>query len=117
VDQDTGSGVAESGPNSLTLSALHVDGRLVEISLRRQGTEVQFFVDGNLATTVNRTRLNGWLLRARGSVGGRPLVDLPLTLHVDSIGVWLEIRGRIAPTLVERYTVIRMITLIKLDRS
>jgi hypothetical protein len=93
---------------------LHVKGKLVRLGLRWKAEDIEFVVDGKVAASTNRARLRSWLLAARGnhSAASRPFMDLPLTLHHDRLGVWLEMHGHVAPTLVEAYNVSQIITFI-----
>lgn len=112
MDHDASGGA--SSPSTLTLTVLHVRGELVELTFRTKAEDVEFIVDGVSVTTVSRASLRRWLgARAgRPARGGRPLMDLPLTMHRDEIGVWLEIRRHVAPTLIETHSVDRLIAFV-----
>lgn len=109
MDHDTGARAGASS-NTLTMTVLHVAGKLVELTLRATAEDIEFIVDGVTATTVNRAGLRRWLTARGGRPmrGGRPLLDLPLTMHRDGIGVWLEIRRYVAPTLIENEMVTKI---------
>ena len=97
-----------------SLTVMSVKGTLATLTFRATPDHVQAWLDGRRVADVSRAAMAHWLA---GRGPRRPLLDIPFDLRWTDLGVWLEIHGHVAPTLVEERNVRHLLLLSSRDVS
>lgn len=86
----------------------------VEVRIRNAGDRAEIWVDGARCVTTRRAALRSWLMHS----DARPdYIEAALTLTHRDRSVWLEIEDKIAPTILTRPAINRIVLALTADQS